>query len=250
MLIFLFPVLGGLLGLVFLRVLGFKKFAGGDLLLGFVVFFISIIVQSPIQQLPIIQLAFSTSIISNLTSPSNLTEIQAKVVEYILARGLFFVVTLSIWLGYVAAVVQSGFKYLFARNKSYTICANIGAGFGLVEAFYIGINGLLAQLLVSRQLDIPIYYYAVSGLERFSAFLFHVGSTLYLFDSLKKRRGLLGFLVIIAIHGLMDSLAAFYQFTRSPIILILAEIVALLAGLLLTLKLYRNAVIESKEISW
>lgn len=251
MLVFIFPVLGGLSGLLFLRILGFRKFAGGDLLLGSIIFLLSIIIQSPIQQLPIIHLALSTGIISSVTNLGRLPEIQENIIKVIVAQGMFFILALSIWLGYIAALVQSGFKYIFVRNKSYTISMNIGAGFGLIEAFYIGINGYLTQLFTSGLTDLPMYYYTISGLERFSAFLFHVGSTLYIYDALKKGKRLLGFLLIVMLHGFMDSLAALYQFTGSFLILIIAEIVVLLAGLLLTLRLYKNAIIESEEeILW
>ncbi|MCC6013914.1 MAG: YhfC family intramembrane metalloprotease [Candidatus Verstraetearchaeota archaeon] len=242
MLNFIFPIIGGLFGIIFLRLIGFKKFNIGDLLLGFVVFFISIIIQSFIQSLPFI------IYISSLANP---IEVQTKIMKYILSQELPMILLLSIWFGFIAAIIQSGFKYLFIRNKSYSISTNIGAGFGLTEAFYIGISGLISQFLITQQLNIPIYYYLISGLERFSVLLFHTGSTLYLFDSIKRRRGLIGFLVIVFIHGLIDFLAVIYQFTGSLIILILTEVIALLTGLLLTLKLYKKAIEEPKEkILW
>lgn len=247
MFILLFHVLGGLSGFVFLYVIGFRKFNGGDLLLGLVVFFISIFIQSPIQQLPIIQLMFSEGLLGDLGNIGNITEFQVKIQELLLTKGMFFIALLSIWLGFVAGIVQTSFKYLFTRNKSYTASVNIGAGFGLTEAFYIGVTGLILQLTISQVVTISIPYYAISSLERFSASLFHVGSTLYIFDSLKKGKGLTGFLLIVAVHGLIDSLAAFYQFTGSTIILILVESIALLMGLLFTLKLYRKALLEPRE---
>jgi hypothetical protein len=242
MLNFIFPIIGGLFGIIFLRLIGFKKFNIGDLLLGFVVFFISIIIQSFIQQLPFI------IYISNLANPM---EVQTKIMKYILSQGLLMILLLSIWFGFIAAIIQSGFKYLFIRNKSYSISMNVGAGFGLIEAFYIGISGLISQFLIAQQFNIPIYYYLISGLERFSVLLFHAGSTLYLFDSIKRRKGLIGFLVIVFIHGLIDFLAVLYQFTGSLIILVLTEVITLLTGLLLTLKLYKKAIEEPKEkILW
>ena len=242
MLNFIFPIIGGLFGIIFLRLIGFKKFNIGDLLLGFVVFFISIIIQSFIQQLPFI------IYIGNLANPM---EVQTKIMKYILSQGLLMILLLSIWFGFIAAIIQSGFKYLFIRNKSYTISMNVGAGFGLTEAFYIGISGLISQFLIAQQFNIPIYYYLISGLERFSVLLFHAGSTLYLFDSIKRRKGLIGFLVIVFIHGLIDFSAVIYQFTGSLIILVLTEVITLLTGLLLTLKLYKKAIEEPKEkILW
>ncbi|MCQ5341298.1 MAG: hypothetical protein NO483_06320, partial [Candidatus Methanomethylicia archaeon] len=110
MLNFIFPIIGGLFGIIFLRLIGFKKFNIGDLLLGFVVFFISIIIQSFIQQLPFI------IYIGNLANPM---EVQTKIMKYILSQGLLMILLLSIWFGFIAAIIQSGFKYLFIRNKSY-----------------------------------------------------------------------------------------------------------------------------------
>ena len=246
MFILIFPIIGGLFGIIFLYLLGFRKFNLGDLLLGLVVFFISIIIQSIIQQLPIIHFVFSENIL--ITNP---IEIQTRIINYILNQGLLFISLLSIWLGFIAAIIQSGFKYIFIRNKSYSISMNIGAGFGLTEAFYIGINGFISQFLIGQQFNIPIYYYIISGFERFSVVLFHIGSTLYIFDSIKRGKGLIGFLIIVAIHGLIDFLAVFYQFTGNFIILISTEIIVLLIGLFLTLKLYKKAIEEPKEeILW
>ncbi|MDW7970971.1 MAG: YhfC family glutamic-type intramembrane protease, partial [Nitrososphaerota archaeon] len=129
-----------------------------------------------------------------------------EAMKLILSQG--FMVGISLWL--IAGLVRSGFKYIFIRNKSYTGALNIGLGFGLTEAFHIGVSGLIAS--VAAGLTIPIYM--ISALERFSATMFHTGSTIFMVDMVKKK-GILGLILIIVIHGTIDTLI--YQFTQSNI---------------------------------
>lgn len=231
--VLLFSILGGFAGLLLIRALGFKKFTGGEFLLGLAIFFISILVQSPIQQLPMLSMGRN----------------QEEIVKFILSQGLGFMVILSLWFGFVAGFMQSSFKYVFARNKSYSAALNIGMGFGLTEAFYIGITGAISSL--TMVVNVPIHIYAISALERFSATIFHIGSTMFIVDMFKKKKGLLGLFAIVAVHGFIDTLAALYQLTQSQLLLISTEISVLIAGLFLTLKLYKKAIGESEEgISW
>ncbi|MDH5806710.1 MAG: YhfC family glutamic-type intramembrane protease [Candidatus Methanomethylicaceae archaeon] len=223
---FLFPILGGFVGLILIRILGFKKFTGGEFLLGFVIFFFSMIIQSPIQQLPILSMGRN----------------QEEIINFILTQGFGFILIISLWIGFIAGFVQSGFKYIFARNKSYSAALNIGLGFGLTEAFYIGIISSLMTVI-----NVPIYMYGISMIERFSATIFHIGSTMFIVDMFKKRRGLLGLLIIIIIHGLIDTLAALYQIMLNQLLLIITEFSILIIGLFLTLKLYKKAIGESEE---
>lgn len=238
------PILGGLLGFVFLRIIGFKRFSGGDIVLGLVIFFISIFIQQPVQQLPIIYIAYITSALSELMKGGSPLEFQKKIIEYFYSLGWIYIVPFSIWLGYVAGFIQSVFKYVFIQGKSYTVSINIGLGFGLIEAFYVGIAGFIGILFSGQVDNAPVYYYAISSLERFSALLFHVGSTLYLYDAWTKNRGVKGLLLIVGIHGSLDTFAALYQLTASPFALVTVEILVLIAGLTLTLRLYKSALTE------
>ncbi len=244
MLPLLFPILGGLAGLVFLYVIGFRRFIGGDLILGLIIFFLALVIQSLIQPLLLVQIAFSASITFG------------KVVEYIIAQGLPLIILVSLWFGLVAATVQSFLKYIFVRGKSYVTSANIGAGFGLTEAFFVGLSGFIVQFIavmgetpVSIIANVPLHYYPIASLERFSALLFHFGSTIYIFDSAKIGKWLQGLLVIIALHGLIDFLAAFSQLTGNPIAVVVTEITTLLVGVGLTLKFYKKAVMEREEVT-
>ncbi|MEM4717461.1 MAG: YhfC family glutamic-type intramembrane protease [Desulfurococcaceae archaeon] len=250
MLVLVFPILGGLLGLGFLRLIGFKRFSGGDIILGLVVFFLSIIIQQPIQQMPILYIGFITSSLGELMTSGNVTIFQRRIIDYLYSHGLLYVLIISTWFGYIAGFIQTAFKYLFIRDKSYTASVNIGAGFGLVEAFYIGITGFISTIFTGYTVIAPIYYYALSALERFSTFLFHVGSALYLYNSwIRKNRK--GALVIIGIHGFIDTLATLYQFTADKALLIVIEALVLVTGLTLILKLYKSAIIEAEEkVMW
>lgn len=227
--VLVFPILGGLAGLILIRILGFKKFTGGEFLLGLVIFFISMIIQSPIQQLPMLYMGRS----------------QEEIINFILSQGFGFILIVSLWTGFIAGFIQSGFKYIFARNKSYSAALNIGLGFGLTEAFYIGIIGTVASLMTV--ISAPIYMYGISAIERFSTTVFHIGSTMFIVEMFKKKRGLLGLLIIVIIHGLMDTLAALYQLIPSQALLIATEVSILIVALLLTLKLYKKAINESEE---
>ncbi|MEM4482185.1 MAG: YhfC family glutamic-type intramembrane protease, partial [Desulfurococcaceae archaeon] len=125
-------------------------------------------------------------------------------------------------------------------------------GFGITEALYIGAIGMLATLLSG--LEVPTtatYMQLVSALERFSATLFHIGSSLFIVDMIKKNKRLTGLLTIILLHGVLDTLAALYQLTGNFVVLLLVEFLVFLAGLFLTLKLYRYALTGSpEEIIW
>ena len=206
------------------------------------VFFSALVIQSLIQPLLLIQIAISAGIALE------------KVVEYIRAQEMLLIIPVSLWYGFVASTVQSTLKYVFVKGKSYVVSANLGAGFGLTEAFFVGVSALIAQLITALgrlptpiTLEVPIYYSALISLERLSALLFHFGSTLYIFDSAKAGKPLQGLLAIIALHALIDFLAAFTQFTENPIALAVTELTALLVGLALTFKFYKKAVEEQEE---
>ncbi len=79
-----FPILGGLLAWGTLYFVGFKRQRWGEIILGVAAFFIAIIVQNPVQQLPLLGMG---GIRSNAD---------------VVARGTAFIVGASVWLGLVA----------------------------------------------------------------------------------------------------------------------------------------------------
>lgn len=89
--------------------------------------------------------------------------------------------------------------------------------------------------------------HALAVLERFSARSLHVGGLLLVVDYYKKGKGLYGFAIVVALHGVIDTLAALTQLTGSEVLLAILEVTALATGLTLLLKLYRKAIEEPEE---
>jgi len=237
------PILGGLVSVVFIRALGFKKFTGGEVLLGLVVFVISLIVQQPIQQLPILVNALPAIL-------SNPAAAQTIIGEFLASLDTAFKALVALWLGFVAGLVQTAFKYVFTKGKRYVDALNIGLGFGVTEALYVGVSGFIYSALiagVTNARGVPTYLYALSVAERFSASLFHVGSTLFLVHAAKSGISRVGVAVVVVVHGSIDTLAALTQLTGSPILLAATEALTLAVGLVLVLKLYKGAIQEPEE---
>ena len=235
------PIAGGLASIVLVRMLGFKRFTSGELVLGAVVFLASLVIQQPIQQLPIL-VAVLPEIVRNPGMA------QAIVREFLESLDPYTLVLVALWFGFTAGLVQTSFKYIFIRNRRYSDALNIGLGFGVAEAFYVAIVGFILLIIgLAGAGEAPLHVYALSAAERFSATMFHVGSTLLLIHTIRLGRRIMGFTTVVAVHGALDTLAALTQLTRSPALLILTEILALAAGLAITLKLYRKAIEEPIE---
>ena len=78
--------------------------------------------------------------------------------------------------------------------------------------FYIRLVSYIQLLLLPRPPDAPMYMHALAVLERFSACAFHVGSLLLIVDYYKKRKELHEFTIVVALRGVIGTLAAL-QFT-------------------------------------
>lgn len=242
------PPLGGLAVLALARLMGFRRAAGGELVLGLVVFLIAIPSQSVIQALPLL--------------PEILARGAEALEEFKDSPGSLL--ALSLWLGMVAGFVQTGFKYLFVKRRSLTEAFNVGMGFGLTEAFVIGILGYVGLVLVNTVSHQAVAHGlltawlqpalgGLAALERFSATLFHVGSTVILADFAHRGKGRVALLLIAVIHGLLDTTAAAYQLTGSAALLATAEVAALALGLGLYLVVFRKVVEErppQREVEW
>ena len=228
----LFPIFGGLIGFALLRVFGFRGFVREGVLVGVLTFFIAILIQSPVQQLPLLLHLIS------VYGPNILTN-TTRVVEYVLAQGALFIALLSLWMGFAAAALQSGLKLLFVRGRSSVYAVSVGVGFGFVEALFIGVNGMLAMLFTVENVSSPLAHlyvgFMLSAIGRLFALLFHTGSTLLIFSFWKKGKWLQGLLITIAIHTAIDTLATAYQLTKGIAVLAIAEATAGLAGLCLVL---------------
>jgi len=252
MLYFVFPLIGGVAAVVFVWLLGLRKFSAVGLIFGVLALVISVLIQSPIQQLPVI-----VALAPRLASVKSVEELQQLVREFIESIGIMGVVGLSLWLGFVAGAVQTVFKYLFITpilKRSYRGALSVGLAFGLAEAVFVAVLFLSAAANIP---EIPVWMLAVSAaasaFERFSAALFHIGTSLYIADAARRGAALRGVLTVATIHGFIDTAAALYQAIQTYRVLddftalVLGEVAVvtgLIIGLFLTLKLRRRALEE------
>ncbi|WP_297548896.1 DUF3887 domain-containing protein [Thermococcus sp.] len=107
-----YPLLGGLLGLLLIWAY-LRRFHAGELILGAFLIIPVLVVQPPIQMIP----------------------------GYL---GITNPVVLSLWGGLIAGLVQEPLKYYFSRDKTLGKAAYVGVGFGLGEAIYVAIISAIA----------------------------------------------------------------------------------------------------------
>jgi len=252
---FISPLIGGAAAVVFTWLLGLRRpqVTAMGLVSGLLAFLISVIIQGPIQQLPIL-IALAPRL-TGITSPG---ELQQLIREFIEGIGVAGVLGLSLWLGFTAGAVQTGFKYLFISpilKKSYRGALSVGLAFGFTETVYIATLTLLVATGIPETPSwmIPVSATA-SAFERFSATIFHTGTSPYIADTARRGVGLRGALTVVVLHGSMDTAAALYQLTQAYNVLNasialalggVAVVVGLLAGLLLTMKLRRRVLEEA-----
>jgi len=99
---FIFPLIGGVAAAVFIWLLGLgrQRVTVMGLVSGLLAFLISVIIQGPIQQLPI--LIVLAPRLTSVTSPG---ELQQLIREFIKSIGVAGVLGLSLWLGFTAGAV-------------------------------------------------------------------------------------------------------------------------------------------------
>jgi len=249
-----FPLIGGVAAVVFVWLLGLRKFTAAGFIFGVLILVIAVLVQPPLQSLPII-----AALAPRLASVKSAEELQQLVREFIESIGLAGVAGLSLWSGFVAGAVQTGFKYFFISpvlKRSYRGALSVGLAFGFAEAVFAAVRLLLAAASIP---EVPAWMIvasaAASAFERFSAALFHIGTSLYIADAARRGAALRGILVVITIHGFMDSTAALYQTAQmyrvldvlTALVLVEVAVAAgLVIGLLLTLRLRRRVLEEAR----
>jgi len=251
---FVFPLIGGVAAVVFVWLLGLRKLSAAGLIFGVLALVISVLIQRPLQSLPII-----IALAPRLASVKGAEELQQLVREFIESIGLAGAAGLSLWSGFVAGAVQTGFKYLFISpvlKRSYRGALSVGLAFGFAEAVFAAVLSLLAATSIP---EVPAWMIAASAaasaFERFSVALFHIGTSLYIADAARRDAALRGVLTVTSIHGLMDTATALYQTAQTYGVLdafaalVLAEVAVaagLVIGLLLTLRL-RGRVLEEVQ---
>ncbi|AEH24675.1 YhfC family glutamic-type intramembrane protease [Pyrococcus yayanosii] len=209
-----FPALGGLLAWATIYFLGLRRTKWAEFLLGLVAFFLAMIVQTPIQQLSLLALGIRSN-------------------ADVITRGSAFIVETALWLGFAAGLVQEGVKYFFVKDKDLRTASFVGLGFGVTEAFFVTIMTAVAGAVMGKGLDVPLGAALMSLLERYFATLFHVGTTVFLAYAAAKGFGKKGLVAMIAVHTLVDSMAAYYQLTGHAMVGYAVEVILALIALLL-----------------
>ncbi|NJE61514.1 YhfC family glutamic-type intramembrane protease [Thermococcus sp. 21S7] len=223
-----FPILGGLLAWATIYSLGFDKQRWGEFVLGLAAFFIAIIIQNPVQQLPLLGVGIKSN-------------------ADIIARGTAFTVGVSIWLGLIAGIAQEGAKYLLVKGKSLNTGLFLGLGFGITEVFVIAGAALAGALATGEPLDVPLSAALASMVERYFVVLFHVGTGIYLAYAYREGYGRTGLLAMIGIHTVIDSMAAYYQLTKSTPVMYAVEFITALVALGLLYHTIPKAKLELPE---
>lgn len=252
MLYLVFPLIGGAAAVVFVQLLGLRRFTARGLISGLLALLISVVIQNQIQQLPILVV-----LAPRLTSITSAEEVQQLIREFIEGVGVVGILGLCLWFGFVAGAVQTGFKYLFISpilKRSYRGALSVGLAFGFAEAVFISVLSLLTVASIPEiQLWTTPVSAVASAFERFSVALLHTGTSLYIADSARGGAALKGVLTVVALHGSIDTAAALYQVAQTYRVLnasaalVFGEVsvvVGLLVGLLLTLKLRRRVLEE------
>jgi hypothetical protein len=190
---FSLPILGGIIGLLAVYI-ALRRMDWSAIIFGAVLLFITLVIQPPLQQAPFL-----------------LSGIRSN--EQLLKLGREWLSIAVIWLGFTAGFVQEILKYYASRNKSLVESAYIGAGFGLAEAIILPALALIALKAGLPLTTTSLLYLGL--IERILALLFHTSTTLAFSHYYKLGKGRITLLTMIVFHGIIDSLAIYYQLTKS-----------------------------------
>ena len=199
----IYPVLGGLLGLLLIWAY-LRRFHAGELILGAVLLVPVLIIQPPLQMLP----------------------------RYLGADNTAFMI---LWTGFVAGLVQEPLKYYLSRDKTLGRALYVGAGFGLGESLYVAV---LSSVLGGSVLGL---------VERTLALIFHASTTVLFAYSYRNGWGRKALFAMIAVHGLIDSVAAYWHINPSMAVLVTGYGIMSAVSLVLLWKLLPAAKSENEE---
>lgn len=191
-------MIGGILGASVFYYFGFKDIKVKEIGMGVVLLLLTIFMQP----------FFQNSIFYLVDVGSNAD---------IVSKGLLFIVFISLWIGFVAGGFQQLFRYPLARVRPVKNAVFIGIGFGLGEAILIPLLGILANQAPTTAFSLNMSFLGLY--ERFVVTLFHGSSTALMAYAFQRGWGTKALLGLIFVHGLMDSLAGFYQLNGSKFIL-------------------------------
>ncbi|ABN69857.1 hypothetical protein Smar_0756 [Staphylothermus marinus F1] len=154
-----------------------KSFSIEAFLIGIGLLILTLIIQPPIQQLPIL-----------------LLRINPEASIYTLILVLFYAALVSGFL-------QELLKLIGVRGKNIVYALWLGAGFGFGEASLVVLNQFMNML---AGVNIPLFLGLVSCYERFIVLLYHVFSATLLLQYYIRGRVLFIYIVIALTHSLMN----------------------------------------------
>ncbi|NJE08268.1 DUF3887 domain-containing protein [Thermococcus sp. M39] len=222
------PILGGILALLTVYTIGFKKIKGAELILGFFLVAVTLFIQPIIQQAPFLALGIKSN-------------------ADIIAKGFSFTVITAIWLGFVAGFFQESLKYAFVRNKTLKEALFIGIGFGLGEAVLVPLLQVVQSFALGGLPPVQLTQALLSSFERYIATLFHGGTTLILAYAYKNGFGRKALVVLSIAHSVIDTFAAYYQLTNSQTSLIMTYGIIIVITLILLQYAIPKAKVEKEE---
>ncbi len=135
-----------------------------------------------------------------------------------MAKGITFTILSSLYLGFIAGIFQEGIRYPLARKRAIRVAAFIGLGFGLAEAVIIPVMSLFQAGAPLTAL--PFRWRFLSLLERFLVTIFHGCTTAIIAYAYKRNWGLKALAALMVGHGVIDTLAAYYQLSGSQFALV------------------------------
>ena len=204
----LYPIAGALLAFLLLW-LYIRRLGMAEVIFGFVLLLIVLLIQPPVQAIP----------------------------KFLGINGTAFLV---LWSGLIAGLIQEPLKYFAARGKSLRKALYVGAGFGLGEGFYVGAISLFLGAISP-----------LAALERFLTLFFHASTTVLFAYSYRNGWGGRALLAMILIHWLVDSLAAYWHYNPSYILLALSYLAMAILAVVILPKLLPLAKGEREEsVKW
>ncbi len=150
---------------------------------------IAIIIQSLVQNIPLILLLYLHHGISESTRIIN---------QFAYANPVIY----AIFIGGTAAAFQESFKYIAVDTK------------GKQMAFWIGLGFSLVDIIILYTGSIPLFFthsllFFLVILNTVFSLLFHPGTAMFLKAGILKKRGKIFLSIVILLHGIVDGSLVF-----------------------------------------
>ena len=161
-----------------------KIFPYQAFLIGAGLLILTLVIQPPIQQIPVVLLKINPSTVS-----------------------INILIPVLLYAALVSGFLQELLKLLGVRGKSIEYALWLGAGFGFGEASLVALNQFINVWI---GVDTPLCLGLVSCFERFTALLYHMFSAALLYQYYSRGRGLTIYIIMALIHSLMNYQAVLF----------------------------------------